>query len=92
MKYEVEINANDSITPHTIFAVNGPMVARAVTLAEADFIVRACNSHEQLVEALRRLIAAKEACAVIFAASSEEAEYGEAMDAARAALAAAEAA
>ena len=56
MKYEIQANANDTITPHAIFAVNGPMVARTVTLAEAQFIVRAVNSHDQLVAALREAI------------------------------------
>jgi hypothetical protein len=49
MKFEIQANANDTITPHAIFAVNGPMVARTVTLAEAQFIVTTCNAYNQLV-------------------------------------------
>lgn len=48
MKLEIQPNANDTITPHAIFAVNGPMIARTVTLAEAEFIVTACNEHAAL--------------------------------------------
>jgi hypothetical protein len=82
MKYEIQANANDTITPHAIFAVNGPMVARTVTLAEAQFIVRACNCHDQLVAALKGFVEYAEAC------DDDSVE----LDRARAALAAAEAA
>ena len=95
MKYEIQANANDTITPHAIFAVNGPMVARTVTLAEANLFVRAANSHDQLVSALRNLIAASDAYSTVHAPDGDDAarmvQYAEAFDNARAALAAAEA-
>lgn len=63
--------------------------------ANAAFIVRAANSHDQIVAALQRLVAANDAYAGVFAKQDDEValmvEYGEAMEAARAALAAADA-
>lgn len=68
----------------------------AVQAANADFIVRACNSHEQLVTALRNLIAATDAYSTMHAPDGDDAarmvEYAEALNNARAALAAAGAA
>lgn len=64
--------------------------------ANAAFIVRACNSHEQLVAALRGLLAATDAYSTVHAPDGDDAarmvEYAEALNKARAALAAAEAA
>jgi hypothetical protein len=96
MKYEIQANANDTITPHAIFAVNGPMVARTVTQAEAQFFVRAANLHDQLVSSLRGLLAATDAYSTTHAPDGDDAarmvEYAEALNNARAVLAAAGAA
>lgn len=71
--------------------IGGPEVAAG----NAAFIVRACNSHEQLVAALRNLIAASDAYSTVHAPDSDDAarmvRYAEAFNNARAALAAAEA-
>lgn len=71
---------------------NGAWVEGA---ARAAFIVRAVNTHEQLVSALRNLIAASDAYSTVHAPDGDDAarmvEYAAAFDNARAALAAAEA-
>jgi len=43
-------------SPEDVAYYGGYLIAESVTVANQDFIVRACNVHEELLEALRELV------------------------------------
>ena len=78
-----------------IIDARGAVVGGAVTDKDAAFMIRACNSHDQLVSALRNLIAASDAYSTVHAPDGDDVarmvRYAEAFNNARAVLAATEA-
>jgi hypothetical protein len=79
-----------------LIATTGGHATGALADANAAFIVRAVNSHEHLVAALRNLVTASEAYSTVHAPDSDDItrmlKYADAFDKARAVLAAMEAA